>query len=142
MCTMYRLLKRIIAVFLLTTTALAYAEVSVIVHPNNQAEISLSDIKRIFLGMKRSYPNGNEAIPISYQANTELSKEFSKKVLDKSSHQLKAYWAKRLFTGKGTPPKVMDNIEHIVILVANNPSLIGFVPSDAVNETVRVVDTY
>lgn len=139
---MYRLLKRIISVFLLVTTALAQAELSVIVHPSNKVEISSTDIKRIFLGMKRSYPNGSEAVPISYQADTELSKEFAKKVLDKSPHQLKAYWAQRLFTGKGTPPKVMDNIEHIVILVANNPSLIGFVPSDAVNETVRVVETY
>lgn len=134
---------KIVIIFLLQFIAFhSWAEISIIVHPSNKADIPSKDIKRIFLGVNRRYSDGAEAVPISYQLDTDLSKEFSNKVLDKSPHQLKAYWAKMLFSGKGTPPKVMDNVEHIVILVSNNPSLIGFVPSEAVNDSVRVVKRY
>jgi len=63
-------------------------------------------------------------------------------VLKKSASQLKAYWSKLLFTGKGTPPKEIGSDAEMVSLVASNPNMIGFVDAAAVNDSVKVVTRF
>ena len=59
-------------------------------------------------------------------------------VLSKTDAQLKAYWSKLTFTGKGTPPKELASEEEMMKLVAGNPSLIGFVDASKVDASVKV----
>ena len=56
--------------------------------------------------------------------------------------QLKAYWAKLVFTGQGTPPKEVDNDAAVLKLVAENPNIIGYIDAAAVNSSVRVVGIF
>ena len=62
---------------------------------------------------------------------------FAETVLNKSDKQLKAYWAKVIFTGQGTPPREVDSAAQMLDLVANNPNLIGFVPAGSVSGAVK-----
>lgn len=132
----------LIALFLSMGAFAAYAELAVIVHPTNAATLSKDDISRIFLGKNRSFPGGGEAVPVSFTFGSAESEEFSKSVLGKTPKQLKAYWAKMIFTGQGTPPKELDGAAQIIDLVSKNPSLIGFVPSGSVNASVKAVGKY
>ena len=59
----------------------AFADVSVIVHPNNNTEISKDDVSRIFLGRMKSFSNGNEAVPVSQEEGSPVRTEFNEKVL-------------------------------------------------------------
>ena len=56
-----------------------------------------------------------------------------------SKSQFTAYWAKLMFTGKGVPPKVVENEADMIDLVAKNPSIIGYVDAANVTADVRVV---
>ncbi len=67
---------------------------------------------------------------------------FNDKVLGKSSSQLKAYWSRLIFTGKGTPPKESGSDADVVSLVAKNPNLVGYVDAAAVDGSVKVVYTF
>ena len=118
------------------------AEVVVIVHPSNSSSLDSSTISRIFTGKAKSFPSGNKAIPINQNESSSATGEFNDKVLKKSSSQLKAYWSKLVFTGKGTPPKAVGNDAEVIQLVANNPNIIGYVSSSAVNDSVKVVATF
>lgn len=121
---------------------LALAEVEVIVHPSNAASMDKDAIKRIFLGKTRAFPGGGEAVPVSLKEGSSESAGFTKSVLSKTPKQLKAYWAKMVFTGKGTPPRQLDSPGQLLDLIATNPSLIGFVPAGTANGSVKVVGKF
>ena len=139
---MNKLMKSFIGLFLVVATFAAQAELAVIVHPSNGTTLSKDDIQRIFLGKNRSFPGGGEAVPVAFAFASKESEEFSGTVLGKTPKQLKAYWAKMIFTGQGTPPKEMDSAAQILELVSKNPSLIGFVPAGSASAAVKVVGKF
>ena len=122
-------------------SATALSDVHVVVHNSNNDEFDNKVISRIFLGKSKSFPSGVPAIPINQTENAQITSLFNKKVLNKSSSQLKAYWSKLVFTGKGTPPKSVSGDQQVMELVTNNPNFIGFVSSDALDGSVKVIAT-
>ncbi|WP_421972966.1 phosphate ABC transporter substrate-binding protein [Pseudoalteromonas sp. SSM20] len=120
----------------------AIADVAVVVHPTNDSTFDQATIKKIFLGKAKSYSNGRSAILISASYNDPATEEFNSKVLGKSSSQVKAYWSKILFTGKGTPPQEMDSNAAVISSVASNPDAIGYLDASAVTADVKVIATF
>jgi hypothetical protein len=49
------------------------------------------------------------------------------------------YWAKPIFTGRGTPPKEFASAGDFRDRVANTPEAIAYLPEQAVDKSVRVV---
>jgi ABC-type phosphate transport system substrate-binding protein len=95
----------LLSLLMLFTSAI-HAEVSVIVSANNaNASIDADTLSRIFLGKTSNFPDGNQAIPVDQTEGAAARESFNDKVLGKNSSQLKAYWSRLIFTGKGTPPK-------------------------------------
>lgn len=136
---MKKLNKILIAGAALLMSASSLAEIAVIVHPSNGASLDANAISRIFLGKMKSYPGGGQAVPLTLSESSGQTSEFNKKVLKKSGSQLKAYWSKLVFTGKGTPPKVVGSDAEVVGLVSSNPNIIGYVDASAVTGDVKVV---
>ncbi|CAH9057815.1 hypothetical protein PSECIP111951_01745 [Pseudoalteromonas holothuriae] len=120
----------------------AYAEVAIVVHPSNTSSFDQSTIKKIFLGKAKSFSNGRSAILISTSAKDPVTDEFNTKVIGKSSSQVKAYWSKILFTGKGTPPQEMDSASEVIATVSSNPDAIAYVDASAASDAVKVVATF
>lgn len=118
---------------------MANAELAVVVHPSYADAISQDDIAKIFLGKAKTFPNGSPAVPINQEDSQSATDEFNNKVLGKSSTQLKAYWSKLVFTGKGTPPKEATNDAQVLELIANNPNMIGYLDASALSADVKVV---
>jgi ABC-type phosphate transport system substrate-binding protein len=121
------------------TSVFAQAEIAVVVHPSNASAIDSSAISRIFLGKLKSFDGGGQAVPINQESSTGATDEFNSKVLNKSGSQLKSYWSKLVFTGKGTPPKVVANDAEVISLISANPNLIGYIDAAAVTGTVKVI---
>lgn len=130
--------KLILAFFISSLVSQAFGD-NVIVHPSNTASLDEKSISRIFLGKAKSFPGGGQAVPITLEDAT--ADTFSKKVLNKSPVQLKAYWSKLLFTGKGQPPRVVKNDAEMIELVAANPNMIGFISGEG-DGTVKVVSSF
>jgi len=120
----------------------AVADVVVIVNPNNNNTLNKTSISQIFLGKTNAFSDGSQAIPINQKEDTPLSKEFTRKALKKSTNQLRAYWSKLMFTGKGTPPKVVQGDSEVIKLVLDNPNLIGYVSKSADTSNVKVVEKF
>lgn len=132
--------KSLFFLLLSSSSILCSAEVAVIVSSNNSnSNISAADISKVFLGKSKSFPDGTQAIAIDQNDNSAARDEFNDKVLGKSSSQLKSYWSRLIFTGKGTPPKQVANDAAIKAAVAGNPAMIGYIDASAVDGTVKVV---
>lgn len=118
-----------------------FADIAVIVHPSNGSLLSKDEVKKIFSGRLKRFADGKMARPYNLVEDVSIRSDFDQKGLDRSSIQMKAYWSKLVFTGKGTPPKEMASEKDIIDAVANDPAAIGYVGSDAVNEHVKVALT-
>ena len=121
----------------------ATAEVAVIVNSSNaNATMSSSDISRIFLGKSSKFPDGSQAKAVDQNDDSAARNEFNDKVLGKTASQLKSYWSRLIFTGKGTPPKQVGTDADVKAAVASNPSAIGYIDSSAVDASVKVVNKF
>lgn len=131
-------MKKTLCIAALLLSQLAFAEVAVIVHPSNNNALDEATVAKIFLGREKSFADGKSVVPASLSETAAASTAFNDTVLKKSSSQLKAYWSKLVFTGKGTPPKEITSDEEMIKLVATNPSLIGYVDASKVDASVKV----
>jgi ABC-type phosphate transport system substrate-binding protein len=138
-------MKSIISILLLSSLAFSqvcYADVAVVVNTANGSAISDKDISRLFLGKLKKFSSGDSATPVNSKAGTAARVEFEKKVLKKSSRQIKAYWSKRVFSGKGKPPTEEADDAAVLAFVAGNAGAIGYVDAASVSDTVKVVKTF
>jgi ABC-type phosphate transport system substrate-binding protein len=117
----------------------AFADVVVIVHPSNNNTITQADLEPLFMVKKSTFADGSKATPYYLVADDAARNLFDDKVLGKSSGQLKAYWSKLVFTGKGTPPAELANSAEAVAKVATDPTAIAYVSKGAVSSAVKVV---
>ena len=133
--------KKILIALMLSSvfvSSFSFADVVIIVHPDNTNVMSKSDVKRIFLGKNKFFPDKSKAIPVIQEA-TAISNDFNDKVLNKSSAQLKAFWSKLIFTGTGTLPGSALVDAPVIDLVGNNPNIIGYIDSSTVVSGIKVV---
>ena len=136
------LIKSLAAALLIAASSNAFAGVTVIVNPANGNSLSDSDISRAFLGKLKAYGDGQSIQAVNGKANSASRVEFEKVVLKKSSAQVKAYWSKRLFTGKGKPLQELGSDAEVLKFVASTPNAIGYVDSASVDGTVKTVKQF
>ncbi|MCG7561555.1 phosphate ABC transporter substrate-binding protein [Pseudoalteromonas sp. McH1-42] len=116
--------------------------VDVVVHPSNTATLDKNQIEQIFLGKLKTFNGAGKAVPVSQSDTSAASEEFYSKVIGRSASQLKAYWSKLLFTGKGQPPKKLANDQEVLEMVSSDASIIGYVTSGSADDSVRVIASF
>ena len=117
-----------------------WADIVVIVSPHNPTvSLTVEQAGDIFLGRMATFPNGSEAIPIDQNEGTPARVAFYQKSIGKAPPQMKAYWARMIFTGRGQPPVESGDDAAIKRLVASNPKLIGYIDKSALDSTVKPV---
>lgn len=115
------------------------ADVAIIVHPSNKNAFALTDVESIFMLKKSTFADGSKASPFYLSGDDTARNLFNEKALGKSSSQLKAYWSKLVFTGKGTPPPELPSSAEAVAKVAADPAAVAYVDKSAVTSAVKVV---
>ena len=128
----------LIQLFMLNTLS---AKVAIIAHKDNtNVGITENEVSRIYLGKLKTFPDGTNVIPIDL-ASGDAKKHFYAKVVRKNDAQLRAYWSRIIFTGKGQPPRQEDSESSVLNLVSSNPNLLGYVDSTKATDDVSVLLT-
>jgi ABC-type phosphate transport system substrate-binding protein len=118
----------------------AAADVVVVVSAKSiVTTLSKSQAVDIFLGTVSRFPNGVLAVPIDQTDGSGIRDEFYSKVAGRSPSQIKAYWSKIIFTGRGQPPKTVSNSIEMKKRLAENPTAIGYIEDSMVDDSVRVL---
>ena len=114
------------------------SDVSVIINPTKDTELTKTDVAQIFLGKASQFPNGEPARPVHVELPDETTKIFTRKVLRKTPSQLRAYWAIQVFTGRKAPPIKVINSAKAKELVSNDKRYISYINKKDIDDTVAV----
>jgi ABC-type phosphate transport system substrate-binding protein len=101
--------------------------------------LTQNQIGDLFFGKASHFPNGVQAMPIDQQEGSPARDAFYLRVAGKSAGQIKAYWSKIIFTGRGQPPPTVSNNVEMKKCISKNPTAIGYIDREAVDSSVRVV---
>ncbi|MGS2722333.1 hypothetical protein ACVBEJ_01220 [Porticoccus sp. GXU_MW_L64] len=126
--------------FLCASPLMSYGEDLVVIsNPEIKGEVSSSDVARIYLGKVNQFPDGSPAEPLDVSPSDPNYEKFARKVLKKSPSQLRAYWAKQIFTSRASPPKTRKNQKELRKAVATDKRYLSYIDSGQADDSVRVV---
>lgn len=120
----------------------AQADIAVIANLDNlNPALSLPEAKRIFLGKQQRFANGDPIVVIDQSEQSVIRDVFYQQVAHKSAVQLKSYWTKLVFSGKGTPPDALEDDNAVKAWVAQNLNGLGYIDAQSVDSSVKVLLT-
>jgi ABC-type phosphate transport system substrate-binding protein len=122
------------------TGASAGADVVAVVSAKSAVRALTSDqLADIFLGRVSRFPNGLLAVPVDLRDGSPERDQFYAKITGKTPAQVKAYWSKIIFTGRGQPPKAVASDLDVKKFVADNVGAIGYIDAALLDDTVRAL---
>jgi ABC-type phosphate transport system substrate-binding protein len=120
--------------------ASAAAELVVVVSARSPVTtLRAEQVADIFLSEATRFPDGGEVVALDLPIGSPLRDDFYLKVANRTPALMKAYWTKKIFTGRGQPPRELPNSQAVRKLVADNPNLIGYIERSAIDASVRPV---
>lgn len=128
----------VLAVALAAACASAQAEVVVIVSAKSPATtLSTDQISDLFFGRTVTLPGIGQATALDQPEGSSTREQFYQKGLGKTAAQVKAYWTKQIFTGKGRPPREAADDAAVKAQVAADPGLIGYIDKNSLDASVK-----
>ena len=121
-------------------TTVAAQDVKVIVNSaNSTTELPGDVVTKLFLKQTTKFPNGTAAQPVDQAKGSSARAAFSKSVLGRGVAAVESYWQQQIFSGRGTPPRIMNGDAAVIAFVTANPGAIGYVSGQADVSAVRTV---
>lgn len=128
-----------LALALLAGVAAAADMVVVVSARSPVTALRAEQVADIFLSEATRFPDGGEVVALDQPIGSPLRDDFYLKVANRTPALMKAYWTKKIFTGRGQPPRELPNSLAVRKLVADNPTLIGYIERSALDASVRPV---
>lgn len=120
---------------------LACADVVVVVSDSSPVlKLSSIQLTDIYLGRLTHLSGGRPIVPIDQAEQATTHSKFYQQYLGRTPAQIRSHWSRLIFTGRGQPPKAVNNDAAMVEVLSRNANAIGYMDSEAVPEGLRVVD--
>ncbi len=115
-------------------------DIVVVVNPQNSVQsLSRGEIIDLYMGRLRQFPGGEPAAAVDYLSEAPIRTAFYHQLMRRSLAQVNAYWARLLFNGSARPPLKVAGAGDVITAVASDRSAIGYIYSNEVTGTVKVV---
>jgi ABC-type phosphate transport system substrate-binding protein len=86
----------------------------------------------------KKWSDGQAVVVFDLKAQSDVKTVFYS-YLGKSSSRMKSIWLKKMLSGEGDPPMVMNSEEELLEKVAVTAGAIGFVSKAKVRENVKIL---
>lgn len=121
-------------------TGVAQPRIAVIAHQESSfTEISRKQLVDIYMGRLLSLPNNRIPLPLDQPGGSPLRERFYESLTERPMAQINAYWARLMFSGRATPPRMLPDSAGILQTVSQNRDAIGYIEEDKINASVRVL---
>ena len=135
-------LKHLIAAIAIAAATLSTAlanDVVVIGNKDNANAVDKAFLAKAFTGETRSWPDGGAIAALDQADDNPTRAAFYTSVVGRSAAQVKAAWAQLVFSGKATPPKVVDGDAEVKKAVAANKLAVGYIKPSSVDDSIKVL---
>lgn len=105
---------------------------------SNLASLSKSDLRQLYMG-NTSRAGGHKVTLLDMPEGSALRKSFYNTVAGKNESQLKSYWARMIFTGKGTPPRQVRDPKEMAHTLKSNPQALGYLKEHDLQPGLKVL---
>lgn len=120
----------------------AIADISVVVSSKSAATpLSADQVAQVFAGKASAFADGRKTRLLDLPDSSAARSEFYTKSAGRNISQIKAYWARIVFTGKGQAPAVVADADAVKKAVAADPNTVGYIDSGKVDASVKVIAT-
>jgi hypothetical protein len=113
--------------------ATASAQVVVVGATNPVAALTREQVTDAFLGRMAGIE------PVDQAEGSPVREAFYTKLVGKTAHQLKSYWARLEFTGRAMPPRQVRDGREIKRYLSRSPRAIAYLDKAEVDSSLRVV---
>ena len=135
-----RVKKLFVGIAICVATVPALADVVVVVsRDSNIDKLTRHQVADIFLGRAVPLVNGMKLVPVDLPEDSTVRQAFYMKLLGKSPAQMRAYWSKIIFTGRGLPPKEVASALKAKEKIAVNRYYVGYVAKETKDSSVKIV---
>lgn len=118
----------------------ASAEVLVVISAESPfTRLTSSDLKDVYLGRRSLTVNGLQVVPLDLTEGAATRSEFYARYTGQTPAQIKAHWARQIFTGRGQPPTALANSRAVVERLVSDTNTLGYIDSSFLDERLRVV---
>jgi ABC-type phosphate transport system substrate-binding protein len=139
MFTKLRILTASLAIFI---SGAACADLAIIGYPGSETgNIDAQNVRMLFLGERKSFPNGLHATPINHVAGSPDRKEFFASVMSMPESGYSRHWKRKISAGTGQSPVELNSYDAILQSIASTPGSIGYIDASKVDDTVKVLFT-
>jgi ABC-type phosphate transport system substrate-binding protein len=112
----------------------------IIVNPANRIDsIDRESLSDIYLKKVATWRNDWTVRPVQLSRRFPLRDQFTREILKKSPSQLRSYWNRQIFSGKGVPPPDLESEDEVIRYVLSNKGAIGYLAAGANPRGARVV---
>lgn len=129
------------ALLLVFAVAAGAAEIAVIVNKDNGNAVDRALLEKIYRGDLTQWPDGGRIELLNLPENSEERASFTTSLYGKSVTSLKAIWAVKLYSGRGTPPREVSSDTEVKSAVSSSKNAIGYIKATDVDGSVRVIMT-
>lgn len=133
------IIKRLLYVILfIFFTNVSTAQIAIVVNKNNPIDdISIAELKRIYLAKKTVFSLGNNIVLAEY---ADLKEEFYDILLDWSLIKYKRHWMKLIFSGESYgAPKEFDRTDNLKEFISKNVNAIAFIALSDADDNVKIL---
>lgn len=107
------------------------ASFNVVVHRNNPiGSITRAELSAIYMKRTRSWGDGSEIEPVDQPVSSPVRERFSRSIHGKNVAYVTRYWQRLIFSGRGIPPRQLQDDAAVLALVKNSRCAIGYIAGD------------
>ena len=129
----------LLAAWLSVAPARADEVVVVVNQKSSISQLSHREVLDIFMGRNRKLSSGEVAEPIDLSKKSSECEWFYWHLTGKSLGEIRAYWARLVFTGRASPPVEVQNQAEALQKVAENRNALAYINRSMLTPQVKTV---
>lgn len=105
-----------------------------------EASITLSQVKDAYLDDYVALSGGNKIQALDRKkTDSNLRAKFYMAAAGMTVTQLKSFWSRRVFTGRGHPPPIFESLDSLKKELTGNPLAISFIEPSEIDSSMRTL---
>jgi hypothetical protein len=103
------------------------------------SEISLRDLKRLYLGQHLEDPSGRKIMSFNQPPGAPSRVRFDERVLNMSPDEMARFWIDRRIRGQPSAPRSVAPVDMLIRVLAELPGALGYLFESEVDARVKVL---